>query len=215
MKKLLILVALALASSAMTAQAFGLGGGYNGGGFQGGYGGGGLGGLGGGGGGWGQQQENNPNARSYGRTDALAAGRVVPAAIVAINVVEVDPSTTATMTGRTIGGVVGGAALNRHGADKSGSTQTALTALGGLLGAIAGDAATDRMARQEAWEIVVVLKGGEMVAVTQSGDLPGQIGDIVGLLQRGSSTRLIALPQPRRSAVENDPAVIGQRYQVQ
>ncbi len=144
--------------------------------------------------------DRNPNAQAYQRNEALGVARVQAVVVVAINVVEVDPSSTATMAGRTVGGVIGAAALNRYGEGKSGATQGALTALGGLLGAIGGDAVADRTSTEQAWEIVVLAKNGEMLVITQAGDLPGQIGDVVGLTTRGNTARLIAMPQPRRSA---------------
>lgn len=172
MKKIVFVFAVlfAIAGSAH-AQFYGNGGYYGGG-----YGG----------------QDRNPNAGSYDRNQSLSAGQVIGAMVVAVNVVRVAPSQTAQYTGRALGGTVVGAILNRQGKDRSASTQVALTALGGILGAVAGDFATEQIADSQAFEIVVRFDDGRMAAITQA-DNPPMPGEKVGVLTNGMTARIIRL----------------------
>jgi outer membrane lipoprotein SlyB len=123
----------------------------------------------------------------------MAVSRIEIGYLMTVNEVEVAASSKATTTGSAIGGVIGGAILNRQGKDKSDTTQAALTGLGALLGAIAGNAAAGNLSKDRAWEVVVYTENKQLISVTQAG-VPPQEGEIVGIQYGNGATRLIKLP---------------------
>jgi outer membrane lipoprotein SlyB len=153
--------------------------------------------------GWGTcsnaNNDKNPNAQVYNRGESMSASKVEVGYVMAVNEVEVAASSTATTTGGTIGGVIGAAVLNRQGKDKSATTQAALTALGGLLGAVAGNTVAGKAMSERAFEIVVYTENKQMISVTQAGQPPAE-GDIVGIQYGNGGTRLIKLPNPKNLA---------------
>lgn len=87
--------------------------------------------------------------------------------------------------GSGLGAVIGGALGNALG--KNNTTKVLGTVVGGAAGAIGGNYATKVINRESAYEYVIRLESGRVVAVTQSQDESNNIlvGDRVRVLQNG------------------------------
>lgn len=133
-------------------------------------------------------QDREMSANRYGQGNALKAGQAFEAEILSTRAVKIRPSTNLANAGA--GGVVGGsvgalAASQIHGGQDKWVLTSALTALGGVLGAVAGSPS-----EVDAQEIVIKNQNsGGMLVVTQAGtDL--KTGDRVIVTEVGGEVRV-------------------------
>ncbi len=134
-----------------------------------------------------------PNSADvYSPTQAQAMQTVRLGTVLAIRPVNIEASAVQTATASGAGALLGGLLGHQVG---SGNGKTAATVAGALAGAVGGNLAGNRMRRQPGLQITVQLDSREVLAVTQSADIPVRVGDRVQLIgSRYGSTPARVVP---------------------
>ena len=121
----------------------------------------------------------------YGTRDAGRVRQVDEGEVVAVRVVKVTRSRTGT--GPLVGAVAGGVVGNNVGRGRGGEV-----AAGVFLGAILGHHAERVSTAQPGFELVVRLRGGELISITQGVDERLRAGDRVFVIYDPSGrTRVV------------------------
>ena len=108
-----------------------------------------------------------------------------------IRIVQItDDSNTNAALGTVGGGVAGGVLGSLIG---GGRGRTLATVAGAAAGAAAGYAGARALSDQEGYEITVKLDSGDLIAVTQGGDIAFNPGQRVRVMSGGGTTRVVPL----------------------
>ena len=126
------------------------------------------------------------------RGDAQRLAKVEDAVVLTVRSVVVDGNQSGI--GATVGGVVG--AVGGYGGSGVQREGQILGVLAGVAGAAAGNAIERLATREEAFEILVQLKGGERRAIVQAkGGEMFAPGDAVILVTTGNKVRVAKAPK--------------------
>ncbi len=127
-------------------------------------------------------------ANSYERAAVGTVARVDEGTVVASRSIVIEGSRTGSTVGTATGAVLGGVAGSEIGGGRKANTAGAVVGAvaGGVIGNMIGDAAT----RQNGFAYTVRLRSGELVTITQGGDLPIANGTAV-LVEYGERARVI------------------------
>ncbi len=133
-------------------------------------------------------------ANSYERGVVGAVARVDEGTVVASRAIVIEGSQTGSTVGTATGAVLGGLAGGQVGGGRAANTAGAVVGAvaGGVLGNAVGNAAT----RQNGFAYTVRLRNGELVTITQGGDIAIANGTPV-LVEYGERARVI----PQGSAI--------------
>ncbi|MCX7239854.1 MAG: hypothetical protein WCK83_07315 [Burkholderiales bacterium] len=126
------------------------------------------------------------------RGDAQRMAKVEDAVVLTVRSVVVDGSQSGV--GATVGGVVG--AVGGYGGSGVQREGQVLGVLAGVAGAVAGNAIERFATREDAFEILVQLKGGERRAIVQAKG--GEVftpGDAVIVVTTGGKVRVAKAPK--------------------
>jgi outer membrane lipoprotein SlyB len=151
-------------------------------------------------------QQNTPSADVYGRANSMAIGTVYEGTVIDVRRVRIEPTGTTTWTARStaaaLGGLLGSSVKGRDNVRVAGGI------IGGVLGGVAGDYAADRFGSDQGQEILIALKDGRAVAITQSGASPFAPGTPVYVIQSGGTSRVVY----RANASTSAPAAPAVTY---
>jgi len=126
------------------------------------------------------------------RGDAQRMAKVEDGVVLSIRTVTVDGSQTGA--GAAVGGVVG--AIGGYSGSSVGREAQVLGVLAGVAGAAAGNAIERFSTKEDAFEILVQLKGGERRAIVQAkGSEVLLAGDPVIIVTTGSKVRVTKAPR--------------------
>lgn len=126
------------------------------------------------------------------RSDAQRLAQVEDGVVLSIRPVVVDGSQSGI--GGAVGGVVG--AIGGYSASGVSREGQVLGVLAGVAGAAAGNAIERMSTREEAYEILVQLKGGERRAIVQAKGTEVLVaGDAVILVTTGGKVRVTKAPK--------------------
>lgn len=126
------------------------------------------------------------------RGDAQRLSTVVDAVVLSVRTVTVEGSQSGT--GAAAGGVVGGIA--GYGAGRNQAEGQIIGILGAAAGAVAGNVIERAGTREEAYEILVQLKGGERRAIVQAkGEEVFAPGEAVLLITTSGKVRVAKAPK--------------------
>jgi outer membrane lipoprotein SlyB len=126
------------------------------------------------------------------RGDAQRMAQVEDAVVLSIRSVVVDGSQSGV--GATVGGVVG--AIGGYGGSGVQREAQVLGVLAGVAGAAAGNVIERFATKEEAFEILVQLKGGERRAIVQAkGTEKLEAGDAVIIVTTGGKVRVTKAPK--------------------
>lgn len=137
--------------------------------------------------GWDDVAPRSSSGSDYGRGGAMVNGYAIEGVVVNVRAVRIEAGTTATTAGRAVGATVGAIAGQSMG---TGNGRLVAGVLGGLLGGVAGDFAADKVADTAGQEIVVRLKDGRMVVITQGGEERFARGDNIYIISMNGNTRV-------------------------
>lgn len=133
---------------------------------------------------------SSPDVIKRGDTQRMA--QVEDAVVLSIRTVVVDGSQSGV--GATVGGVVG--AIGGYGGSGVQREAQVLGVLAGVAGAAAGNVIERFATREEAFEILVQLKGGERRAIVQAkGTEKLEAGDAVIIVTTGGKVRVTKAPK--------------------
>jgi len=104
-------------------------------------------------------------ANSRSRFEGLHAGNVIEGIVVQCRPVSIAPTMATNAVATSVGGIVGGALASRMG---NGNGRYVASALGGIMGAAIGNAIGGAVGDTRAQEVIVRLKDGRVVSVTQA-----------------------------------------------
>ena len=127
-------------------------------------------------------------ANTYERSAVGTVARVDEGTVVASRSIMIEGSQTSSTVGTAAGAAIGGIAGSEVGGDRKANTAGAVigAVAGGVLGNAIGKAATS----QNGFAYTVRLRSGELVTITQGGDLPIANGTPV-LVEYGARARVI------------------------
>jgi outer membrane lipoprotein SlyB len=126
------------------------------------------------------------------RGDAQRMAQVQDGVVLSVRTVTVDGSQSGI--GATVGGVVGGIAGANAGGRSSGGAIASV--LGAVAGAAVGNVAERFSTKEEAFELLIQLKGGERRAIVQAKGSEVMVpGDAVILVTTGSKVRVTKAPK--------------------
>lgn len=132
---------------------------------------------------------DNRRADTYRRSDAMTEGSAVTCHVIQTRVVTMEVGNTAKIVSATAGGLAGVAA-----AQSRNSNSTALATLGGLFGAIGGNAIAEKVFADAATEIVMSCDGRPLVVVQQQDGTPQMPkGTEVFVIRNQGRTRVVPL----------------------
>lgn len=134
-------------------------------------------------------QQNTPSADVYGRANSMTVGTVYEGTVISVRPVRIEQSSTVTWTARSTGAALGG--LLGSSVKGKDNARVATGILGGVLGGVAGDFAADRLGGEQGNEILIALKDGRAIAITQSGASPFAPGTPVYVIQSGGTNRVV------------------------
>jgi outer membrane lipoprotein SlyB len=127
-------------------------------------------------------------ANSYERASVGTVARVDEGTVVASRSVVIEGSRTGTTVGTAAGAAIGGIAGSQVGGGREEN------AIGAVVGAVAGGALGHAIGnsanRQPGFAYTVRLRSGELISITQGGDLPIANGTPV-LVEYGERARVI------------------------
>ena len=133
---------------------------------------------------------SSPDVIKRGDTQRMA--QVEDAVVLSIRTVVVDGSQSGI--GATVGGVVG--AIGGYGGSGVQREAQVLGVLAGVAGAAAGNVIERFATKEEAFEILVQLKGGERRAIVQAkGTEKLEAGDAVIIVTTGGKVRVTKAPK--------------------
>jgi outer membrane lipoprotein SlyB len=133
---------------------------------------------------------SSPDVIKRGDTQRMA--QVEDAVVLSIRTVVVDGSQSGV--GATVGGVVG--AIGGYGGSGVQREAQVLGVLAGVAGAAAGNVIERFATKEEAFEILVQLKGGERRAIVQAkGTEKLEAGDAVIIVTTGGKVRVTKAPK--------------------
>jgi len=120
------------------------------------------------------------SGKVYSRTDARTAWSVTEGRVADVKPVQIEGerSFLGTAGGGYVGYELGRVVGDGRGRDLAG-------AVGAVAGAVAGQAAEERITRQDAFQITVDLDRGETVAIVQAADVSFAPGERVKVRRRG------------------------------
>lgn len=150
-------------------------------------------------------EQNTPSADVYGRANSMVLGSVYEGTVIDVRPVRIEPSSTVTWTARSTGAALGG--LLGASVKSRDNVRAAAGIIGGVLGGMAGDFAADRLGGDEGHEILIALRDGRAIAITQSGASPFAPGTPVYVIQSGGTSRVVYRANASTSA-RAAPAVI-------
>jgi outer membrane lipoprotein SlyB len=126
------------------------------------------------------------------RGDAQRMAQVQDGVVLSVRTVTVDGSQSGI--GATVGGVVGGIAGANAGGRSSGGAIASV--LGAVAGAAVGNVAERFSTKEEAFELLIQLKGGERRAIVQAKGSEVMVpGDAVILVTTGGKVRVTKAPK--------------------
>ena len=126
------------------------------------------------------------------RGDTQRMSKIEDAVVLSVRTVTVDGSQSGV--GAAVGGVVG--AIGGYGGSGVQREAQVLGVLAGVAGAAAGNALERLSTREEAFEILVQLKGGERRAIVQAKAAEKlEPGDPVIIITTGSKVRVAKAPK--------------------
>lgn len=127
------------------------------------------------------------------RADAQRLSTVSDAVVLSVRPVTVDGSQSGV--GAATGGLIGGAAAYGAGGSNPGNAAV-VGLLGAAAGAVAGNIVERVGTREDAYEIIVQLAGGERRAIVQAkGEETFKPGDAVLLINSGGKIRVALAPR--------------------
>ncbi len=123
----------------------------------------------------------------YSRSDARTAWSVTEGRVADVKPVQIEGerSVLGTAGGGYVGYELGRVVGDGRGRDLAG-------AVGAVAGAVAGQAAEERITRQDAFQITVDLDRGETVAIVQAADVAFAPGERVKVLRRGDGAARVS-----------------------
>ncbi len=131
---------------------------------------------------------DNRRADTYRRGDAMQEGSATTCRVVQTRVVTMEVGNTAKVVGATAGGLFGVAAA------QSQNSNAALATLGGLFGAIGGNAIAEKVFADAATEIVMNCEGRPLVVIQQQdGTAVPPRGSDVFVIRNQGRTRVVPL----------------------
>lgn len=131
---------------------------------------------------------DNRRADTYRRGDAMTEGSAVTCRVIQTRAVTMEVGNTAKIVSATAGGLFGVAAA------QSQNSNAALTTLGGVFGAIGGNAIAEKVFADAATEIVMNCEGRPLVVVQQQDGNPGPTkGEQVFVIRNQGRTRVVPL----------------------
>lgn len=136
---------------------------------------------------WSNPAPSTASANDYGRGGSMIQGNATEGVIVNVRMVRIEASSTANAAGMATGAALGGLIGQRAG---NGNGKIAATILGGLIGGVTGNAVTNRVADVEAQELVVRLRSGQLVVITQGGDERFEKGMDVYIINMNGNARV-------------------------
>jgi outer membrane lipoprotein SlyB len=127
------------------------------------------------------------SGKVYSRSDARTAWSVTEGRVADVKPVQIEGerSVLGTAGGGYVGYELGRVVGDGRGRDLAG-------AVGAVAGAVAGQAAEERITRQDAFQITVDLDRGETVAVVQAADVSFAPGERVKVLRRGDGAARVS-----------------------
>jgi outer membrane lipoprotein SlyB len=127
-------------------------------------------------------------ANTYERGSVGTVARVDEGTVVASRSIMIEGSQTSSTIGTAAGAAIGGVAGSQVG---GGREENAIGAVvGAVAGGVIGNAIGNSATRQNGFAYTVRLRSGELVSITQGGDLPIANGTPV-LVEYGARARVI------------------------
>lgn len=132
------------------------------------------------------------SSSGYATNGVRQQGTAIKGEVIDVHQINIDPSPTATVVGKSAGAIIGGA-LGAGLSGKNTYTKIAVGTLSGLLGGVIGDLTTDKVASQKGVEVIVATEKGEVVVITQSISDGNSLslGDQVWVVRSGNAVRAI------------------------
>jgi len=127
-------------------------------------------------------------ANTYERGTVGMVARVEEGTVVASRSVVIEGSRTSSTVGTAAGAAIGGVAGSEVGGGRKANTAGAI--VGAVAGGVIGNAIGNAATRQNGFAYTVRLRSGELVSITQGGDLPLANGTPV-LVEYGERARVI------------------------
>jgi outer membrane lipoprotein SlyB len=127
-------------------------------------------------------------ANTYERASVGTVARVEEGTVVASRSVIIEGSRTGATVGTAAGAALGGIAGSEVGGGHKANTAGAI--VGAVAGGVIGNAIGNSASRQPGFAYTVRLRSGELISITQGGDLPIANGTPV-LVEYGERARVI------------------------
>jgi outer membrane lipoprotein SlyB len=127
-------------------------------------------------------------ANTYERAAVGTVARVDEGTVVASRSIVIEGSKTSSTVGTAAGAAIGGIAGSEIGGGRKANTAGAV--VGAVAGGVIGNAIGNAATRQPGFAYTVRLRSGELVTITQGGDLPIANGTPV-LVEYGERARVI------------------------
>lgn len=121
------------------------------------------------------------------RSGTLNEGRVQKGRIINVRNVRIEPTATAQATGTALGALVGGIAGNKMRGRNGGYSAAAV---GSVLGGIAGNVTTDMLTHDTAQELIIEKSDGQNVVISQAGS-DMEEGELVYIVESVGKKRVI------------------------
>jgi outer membrane lipoprotein SlyB len=132
----------------------------------------------------------------YSTQGVRSAGSAVKGEVIDVRKINIDPSQTASVVGKTAGAVIGGA-IGAGVVGNNNYAKVAAGTLGGLFGGVLGDTIADKTANQTGVEVIVATERGDAVVISQSASDGASfaIGDAVWVVRSGNAVRAVRRSQ--------------------
>lgn len=139
---------------------------------------------------WGASQgPSTPSSSNYDRGEALQEGAVLSGIVLAVRAATVEASTANKAVGTALGGALGAMAGNKLGHGDNGKRASALVM--GVLGVIAGNKVATHVGGDNALELIVKVGERAIVVVQADDGTPFVLGQTVYIAKLSGNTRVL------------------------